>query len=213
MNPMEPDDFPDFGQMAEDAAAAAEASASSSDALTRITTLAELLIEQTATVARLEAELKTAQELARRTEEVDIPELMRELNLEKFTLADGSEVSLVDEVQCYISEDRKPEAFAWLADHGLDGVIKTAITVSFGKDERTSADILAELVKAQGYTPELKESIHPQTLKALMREQLAEGVDVPRDPFGLRPYSKAKVKQPTLAAAKRMAIRRKAGLK
>lgn len=165
-----------------------------SDALIQISALSELLRKADASVTALTTELQEAKEEVRRLQEDDLPELMRELGLSEIKLEDGSKISVVDEVDCNISEERRSRAHAWLAEHGFGGIIKSAVTVEFGRDEHDEALAAAEKIhEATGRAASLKEGVHPQTLKAFVKEQMAAGVAIPQELFGVRPYSKAKL--------------------
>lgn len=165
-----------------------------SDALIKIATLATLLRGAEAQVETLTSEVKDAKEEVRRLQEEDLPELMRELGLSEIKLADGASVKVVDEVDCNISEERRFRAHEWLTDNGFGGIIKSAITVEFGRDEHAEALEAAEKIHdVTGRDALLKEGVHPQTLKAFVKEQMAAGVTVPQELFGIRPYSKAKL--------------------
>lgn len=165
-----------------------------SDALNQIAALSVLLRSADATVATLTTELQEAKEEVRRLQEDDLPELMRELGLSEIKLADGSSIKVVDEVDCNISEERRFRAHEWLTINGFGGIIKSAITVEFGRDEHEEALAAAEKIHdATGRDALLKEGVHPQTLKAFVKEQMAAGVTIPQELFGIRPYSKAKL--------------------
>jgi hypothetical protein len=164
------------------------------DILTQIAELSELLRQADADVAVLVTELQEAKEAVRRLQEEDLPELMREVGLSEIKLADGSSIKVVDEVDCSISEDRRARAHDWLTANGFGGIIKSAITVEFGRDEHDQALAAAEKIHdVTGRDATLKEAVHPQTLKAFVKEQMAAGVSVPQELFGIRPYSKAKL--------------------
>lgn len=164
-----------------------------SDAMARISALAQLLRQQQAEVERLEAELAAAKAAARRTETEDLPQLMTELELTEIKLLDGSRVSVVQDVLCGISEENRPEAHAWLVAHGFGGLIKTNITLAYGRDERERAAEDAAKLREWGLEPELKEGVHFQTLKAFIKEQLVAGSPVPTDLFGVLPFDRAKL--------------------
>ena len=157
--------------------------------LERIVALARLLRQHQATVETLTEELTDAKEALRKVEQEDLPELMRELGLELMRLEDGSTVEVVNEVQCAITEANRERAHAWLTDNGFDGLIKTEVSVSYGRGERPKAIVLAASI---GGT--LKESVHPATLKSFVKEQMEAGTKVPFDLFSVFPYAKAKLK-------------------
>lgn len=168
-----------------------------SDALTRITTMARLLVDAIDSVAKADAALKNAKATQLRLEQDDLPELMRELGLSEVKLDDGAAVKVVEDVDCAITDERRPAAHAWLELHGFGGLIKTAVTVDFARDERAAAQACAEHITTDlGLPAQVGERVHPQTLKAFVKEQLAMGHSVPFDLFAVRPYSKAKITVP-----------------
>ncbi len=168
-----------------------------SDALNKITNLSALLRAADANTARLTAELQDAKEEVRRLQEDDLPELMRELGLSEIKLADGSSIKVVDEVDCNISEERRPAAHAWLTENGFGGIIKSSVIVEFGREEHEEAlQAAAKIHDATGRDALLKEGVHAQTLKAFVKEQMTAGVSIPQELFGIRPYSKAKLTKP-----------------
>lgn len=171
-----------------------------SDALVRIAQLAQLMIEQQRAVEAMEADLREAKEALRRTETEDLPELMSELGLSEIKLADGSKVEVKMDLHCGISEERRAEAHRWLEERGFGGLIKTAIVVSFERSERAEALGAAKQVAAElDRDVALQDAVHPATLKAFLKEQLALGAEGSRPPpelFGIRPYSKAKLSVP-----------------
>ena len=178
-----------------------------SDALARIATLAELLKVQQRAVEALEEQLRDAKEALRATETEDLPELMTELGLTEIKLLDGSKVEVKPDLHCGISEERRAAAHAWLTNHGFGGLIKTEVAVKFDRDERDMAvDAAQRIAETLDRNVELKDAVHPATLKAFLKEQLALGADganPPADLFGITPYNKAKITAPRAAAPRR----------
>lgn len=167
---------------------------SSNITLDRVSELVSLMTEQQRIVERLTQELETAKASLRRTETEDLPELMAEVGLTELTTKEGVEVSVVSDVTCGISEGRMPAAIKWLADRGYDGIVKTEVSVKFGRGEYAQAQELAEGIQGQGLSAELSNSIHNQTLKSFVKERMAAGDVVPFDLFGIHPFSRAKLK-------------------
>lgn len=163
--------------------------------LKRVIFLANLLVKQRAEVERITKELAEEKRELAKIETEDLPELMREIGMQSVTLDDGSIVEVVDEVDCGISEERRGIAHAWLIENGFGGLIKTEVSVAFGSGEFENAMALAEELRGEDFDPNLVERVHPATLKAFIKEQLAKGVAVPFDTFGIHPYSKAKLKK------------------
>lgn len=165
-----------------------------SDALKQLTAMANLMRKQIADVELATEQLQAAKAALLRTRREDIPELMRELGLEKITLGTGETISVKDDVSASIPEARKREAFAWLDEHGLGGVIKTSLVVNYSRGEHEAAVDDAELIGEElNRAVTVSEDVHPQTLRALIREQMAAGNVVPFDLFGIHPYSEAKI--------------------
>lgn len=164
--------------------------------LRRIGAMAQVLMKLQTDVELAEAALTTAKGNLQRMEKEDFPELLREVGLKEVKLEDGTKIKLVDEIQCGITEAHKPAAYKWLRDNNFDGMIKTTLTVPFGKGEDEALQEVREALATCDITPVVAESIHHATLKSFIKEQRAKGVNVPVQPFGIFPYSKAVVTQP-----------------
>ena len=52
-----------------------------------------------------------------------------------------------------------------------------------------------ELAQKNGYLPDQKKEVHPQTLKAFVKEQLQKGQAVPMDLFGVFTGHRATIKR------------------
>ena len=127
---------------------------------------------------------------------VTIPEIMETLGVAEYKLIDGSVVSFKAEVKCGITEEHKPAAWAWLEEHEFDGIIKTEVHSSFGKGEMESAKAAVKVLLEEGYDARIFREVHPQTLKAFVRERLEAGDKIPTDTFGIFEFKQAKIKLP-----------------
>jgi len=163
--------------------------------LERVVQLCELLERQSAEVDLLTDQLRTAKAALLRTEREDLPDLMTELGLTELKLSDGSVVSLKEDVDARITDDTRPGALRWLLDHGFGGLIKTEVSLSFGRGEHDDAVRVVDELQEHYNNIALKENVHPSTLKAFVREQMAAGTAVPVDLFHVYPYSKATIKR------------------
>lgn len=179
-----------------DAAALAAAAAPALDALKRLSGLVHALVSCMNEAAALDAQLQAAEGRIRQLGEEDIPDLLRECGLTELRMEDGSRVSVTEELDCGISEERRPAAHAWLRERDLGGVIKVVLAVQFGRDESARVAALQERLLREGYPATAAESVHYQTLKATLKEERAQGRDVPADLFALRPYAKTKITPP-----------------
>ena len=151
---------------------------------------AKKLSDQVVKLQQLEDQLvakeEELKELKRKVELVSgevIPTMMQEMNISTLKLADGTSVEVKPVYGASIPTKSKEEAFKWLRDNGLGDLIKNEITVAFGRDEDNKAQQYAVLARGQGYEPVQKIGVHPQTLKAVVRERLESGQEMPSDLF------------------------------
>ena len=134
-------------------------------------------------IANAEQSVKKLKEKAKQVSTVEIPAMMDEMQITKLKLKDGESVEIKKIYGAYIPPEQQEAAFKWLRNNGLGDIIKNAITVTFGKGEDNKAAEYAVLAKGQGYEPVQKIGVHPQTLKAMVRERLEANQDVPSDLF------------------------------
>ena len=114
-----------------------------------------------------------------------IPTLLSEMGLSSLKLADGSAVEVKPYYAANISIKNREAAYNWLRENGLGDIIKNNVTVSFGRNEDNKAAEYANLAKSQGYQPTQKLKVEPMTLKALVRERIEKGVEMPMDIFNV----------------------------
>jgi len=122
-----------------------------------------------------------------------IPTMMQEMNISTLKLADGTSVEVKPIYGASILVAKREEAFKWLRDNGLGDLIKNEVTVAFGRDEDNKASNYANLAKGQGYEPVQKLKVEPMTLKALVRERLEAGQEMPSDLFNLFTGNRTKI--------------------
>ena len=114
-----------------------------------------------------------------------IPTMLSEMGLSSLKLADGSSVDVKPFYSATITVQNRDKAFNWLRINGLGDIIKNEISVSFGRSEDNKAAEYADLAKGQGYQPTQKLKVEPMTLKALVRERIENGKDMPTDIFNV----------------------------
>ena len=122
-----------------------------------------------------------------------IPTMMTEMNISTLKLADGSAVEVKPIYGASITSEKKEEAFNWLRNNGLGDLIKNEVTVSFGRNEDNKALQYANLAQGQGYQPVQKLKVEPMTLKALVRERIEAGQDMPSDLFNVFAGNRTKI--------------------
>ena len=157
-----------------------------SDQVTKLQSLEDEIDEQEKKLK----ELKRNQELL--SGEV-IPTMMTEMNISTLKLADGSAVEVKPVYGASIPAAKKEDAFNWLRKNGLGDLIKNEITVAFGRNEDNKAQQYAVLAQGQGYEPVQKLKVEPMTLKALVRERLESGQEMPSDLFNVFAGNRTKI--------------------
>ena len=150
------------------------------------------LSDQVLKLRNLEDQVKEAEDnLKKLKQEADvissevIPTMMIEMNVSTLKLADGSAVEVKPVYGASIPADKKEEAFTWLRSNGLGDLIKNEVTVAFGRNEDNKAAEYATLAQGRGYEPIQKLKVEPMTLKALVRERLESGKEMPSDLFNV----------------------------
>ena len=131
----------------------------------------------------MEKDLKKLKEEADKIGSEIIPSLLAEQGLASLKLADGSSVDIRKSYNCTIKKDQVESAFKWLRDNGLGDLIKNEVAVQFGKGEDNKAEQLLGLAVREGYEPSQKQKVEPMTLKALYRERIEAGLDMPSEFF------------------------------
>jgi len=124
-----------------------------------------------------------------------IPTMLSEMGLSFLKLQDGSSVEVKTNYSATITQAKKEEAFNWLRQNGLGDIIKNEIVVSFGRSEDDKAAAYAELAKGQGHQPTQKLKVEPMTLKALVRERIEGGKEMPTELFNIFVGNKTTIKR------------------
>jgi len=124
-----------------------------------------------------------------------IPTMLSEMGLSFLKLQDGSSVEVKTNYSATITQANKEKAFNWLRENGLGDIIKNEISVSFGRNEDNKAADYAELAKSQGLDPMQKLKVEPMTLKALVRERIEAGKDMPTELFNVFIGNKTTIKR------------------
>ena len=124
-----------------------------------------------------------------------IPTMLSEMGLSYLKLQDGSSIEVKTNYSATITQANKEKAFKWLRENGLGDIIKNEISVSFGRNEDNKAADYAELAKGQGLEPMQKLKVEPMTLKALVRERIEAGKEMPTELFNVFIGNKTTIKR------------------
>ena len=134
-------------------------------------------------ITNAEKSVSKLKEQAKQLSQFEIPEMMEKMHITKLKLKDGESVEIKKIYGASIPQEHQEAAFTWLRNNDLGDIIKNDITVTFGRGEDNKASEYANLAQGQGYEPVQKIGVHPQTLKAVVRERLESGREMPSDLF------------------------------
>jgi hypothetical protein len=154
----------------------ADAAKSLSDKVIELKNLEDEISNAEKSVSKLKEQAKTLSQF-------EIPAMMEEMHITKLKLKDGESVEIKKIYGASIPQEHQEAAFTWLRNNDLGDIIKNDITVTFGRGEDNKASEYANLAQGQGYEPVQKIGVHPQTLKAVVRERLESGREMPSDLF------------------------------
>ena len=168
------------------------------DKTTNINKLADKIKELQAQQAQLQVQEDAVKQKKKDIEHLSgevIPTMLSEMGLSFLKLQDGSSVEVKTNYSATITQAKKEEAFKWLRENGLGDIIKNEISVSFGRNEDNKAADYAELAKGQGLEPMQKLKVEPMTLKALVRERIEAGKEMPTELFNIYVGNKTTIKR------------------
>jgi len=162
--------------------------------LKEITIACNRLLELEIAISGLEEDARDLKEKARIIREETIPNALNEIGVSSITLDSGQKVTVTNEIYASIPVKNRDKAFKWLVENGFSGLIKTEVKVPFPREALDQATSFAEDLMNDGYDVTLLENVHPQTLKAFIKEQIADGNNIPLDLFGARSINIARIK-------------------
>jgi len=160
-----------------------------------VSNLAKKQLQLARQVATLEEDLKAKKEELRLTSEQELPDAMQAAGLNQIVLSTGEKISIGEFYNAHISKANQEVAYQWLVENGHEGLIKNEVLLKFGREESTVVDETVYALQSRGLSPEVRQSVHPSTLKAFVKEQFTSGNDIPTEPFGIYIGTKATIKK------------------
>jgi hypothetical protein len=146
------------------------------NALKSVAHLGEKLRDVERAIAHLESLLATAKADRHNLRTELIPQAMDAVGLSEFRLADGTKISVESSYDASLRKDFETEAVTWLKDHGHGGIVKAAVTALLPRGKGEKAEQIARLIAEQsGVRAEVRETVHPMTMKKFYRELVEEG--------------------------------------
>lgn len=156
--------------------------------LAQISASAEEVVRRQQALEEAEALVKLRKEELRQVVEEELPALMEAAGQRKVTTRSGLSVSLDETIYANISQERAPEALAWLVDNGHEALIKNEYTIAFPKNSAAAAEAFEEYLNSnlrRKANLKHKTGVHPSTLSSWVREELADGREIPLDLLGV----------------------------
>ena len=135
-------------------------------------------------ISCLEDDLKKAKKKLLKMTDEDLPALLQEVGINKFELDDGSTVEVKQTYGASILVDNRPQAYEWLRENGYDDIIKNNVICTLGRGEDDKASAFQAFAAKEGYAANQKTEIHPQTLRAFVKERVEAGEEFPMELFG-----------------------------
>jgi hypothetical protein len=163
--------------------------------LTSVATLARTIRDKETLIESLEEQIKEEKKVLLKLTDEDMPAMLAEIGLSSFTLDDGSTVDIKQTYGASILVQNRPQAYDWLRDNGYDDIIKNTVACQFGRGEDDLASAFSAFAQQQGYTPEQKTDVHPQTLRAFVKERVEAGEEFPMELFGAWVGQRAVIKR------------------
>ena len=163
--------------------------------LTSVAALARTIRDKEAQIEHLELQLKEEKKTLLKLTDEDMPAMLAEIGLTSFVLDDGSTVDVKQTYGASILVENRPKAYEWLRENDYDDIIKNTVACQFGRGEDDLASAFAAFAQQQGYTPEQKTEIHPQTLRAFVKERVEAGEEFPMELFGAWVGQRAVIKR------------------
>lgn len=163
--------------------------------LTTVAGVARAIRDKEQEISALEQKLKDEKKALLKLTDEELPTMLAEIGLTSMKLDDGSEVTVKPTYGASILVDNRPAAYDWLRDHGYDDIIKNTVACAFGRGEDDQASAFKAFAETQGYFAEQKTEIHPQTLRAFVKERVESGDEFPMELFGAYVGQRAVVKR------------------
>jgi hypothetical protein len=161
----------------------------------QLNTLAKKFVDTKNDISVAEEEISKLKDNLKQIRENDLPEMMSSLHMDQFKLTDGTVIMVKDDVFASIKKDKQVEALQWLDDNGLGDIIKHKISISFNRGEHEDAEKFKKQF-GESFKQDMdeKSTVHPQTLKATVKEMVQSGQNLPEEFFSVYEAKVANVK-------------------
>ena len=162
----------------------------------RLTAMARNAVNLERQLEMLEAEISRVRKEWLDLTRVQLPDVMAEIGLHSFTLADGSRLRIEDMIEGSLPKDpaARASAVSILESIGGGEMIRNEVVVPFERRQHNVAVNLARELQDRGLTVRVQQDVHHMTLKSFVREKLSHGEEVPFEKLGVFVGRRAVVK-------------------
>jgi hypothetical protein len=163
-----------------------------------VSALAEKAVEIQKFIEEGEEAIKNSKRQLRGLTEGLLPDALASLGVEEFKLSNGSRIVMKSILEGSLpkEEEARDNAVKWLAENGAADLIKSKIEIAVEKGNTNLSAMIAGYLNENEIDFEQKDDVHHGSLKAFVREKMANGEDVPIAALGLYAARAAEVKLP-----------------
>lgn len=150
-------------------------------------------------ITELESGLKDLKAEQRKLVEVTIPELLADAQLDELKLADGTKVTVKENLRVSTTGKWRDPINEFLERTGQEDLIRNELTLAFPADADELVDEAIESLRDFGLLPENHKRnryVNAQSFAALLREMLRDGEEVPLDDLGAHVQKFADITRP-----------------
>ena len=152
----------------------------------------DILSQQSYKLQSLENQIDKQEKLIKKLKELHdnlsseiIPDILAEQGITSIKLSDGSMIEIRKVFSCTLPKDvnKREACYQWLRQNDLGDIVKNSVSVDFGKGEDNRAKDFFGSAVDQGLEPSQSSKVESSTLRALYRERVEAGLDMPSDLF------------------------------
>ncbi len=162
------------------------------ESISALTQLGQDMFEAEESVLLLEAQLKQAKARLMFIATRSVPDVMAELKLESLTMTGGRKIDVKDKLAVQPPAANRPMVLQTLIEQGAGALIKTQVSVAFGRGQEDAVKALLNLLQEQGLAAKSESKVESSTLKKHIKDRLEQGLPVDTDLFGVWTGKEAK---------------------
>ena len=162
------------------------------ESMSALTQMGQQLYDAEQAVIDAEARLKHAKRKRDALATQAIPSALEEMGIESLTMTGGRKIEVKPILSVTPLAANRPRVMEEVTKQGAESIIKTTVSVPFGRGEQEAVKALLTKLQEDGLSAKLDTKIEPQTLKKHVKERLEAGLPVDTELFGVREFTQAK---------------------